>query len=266
MSTNTTAQGTTAHNTVADQLFAAHSSREAVVPPRESIDQLDLSGAYLIQQLQQQQFEEQGHKVIGHKIGLTSVAMQKQLGVDSPDFGFFTDRMKFEENDQIPSAQFIAPKVEPELAFTLGADLPADATLEQVRDSIESVQLAVEIIDSRVANWDIRLVDTIADNASCGAVVLGQQLTGIDLSQLGEVTAEMKLNGEAVGSGKGSDVMGDPLLPLQWLAKTLGEQGTKLSAGDVILTGSFCGAVAFESGDVLDVDYGAHGALSLTFS
>ena len=253
-------------DTVAEQLYAAYSSQEAIAPPRETIAGLDLSGAYRIQQLQKQAFEADGHRVVGHKIGLTSLAMQQQLGVDSPDFGFFTDRMNFTTGDAVDAAAFIAPKVEPELAFTLATDLPADPTMEQVRESIAAVHLAVEIIDSRVANWDIKLVDTVADNASCGAVVLSEQPVEIDLDALPEVAATMSINGTEVGSGVGAAVMGHPLAPLQWLARTLGEQGVALQAGEIILTGSFCGAVAFTSGDVLDVDYGPHGNHSLTFS
>ncbi|ALZ99341.1 2-keto-4-pentenoate hydratase [Corynebacterium glutamicum] len=250
---------------VAAQLFAAYKSHETIVPPRESIADLDLSGAYRIQQWQKKAFEDQGHKILGHKIGLTSLAMQEQLGVDSPDFGFFTDHMKFAPDESIPADAFIAPKVEPELAFSLKSDLPQNPSRDEVRDAIDSVYLAVEIIDSRVANWDIRLVDTVADNASCGAVVLGDALPNIDLEELASVNATMRLNGLDVGTGSGADVMGDPLIPLQWLAKTLGEQGSNLASGDIVLTGSFCGAVAFTSGDVLDVDFGDHGSLSLNF-
>ncbi|APT81857.1 2-keto-4-pentenoate hydratase [Corynebacterium ammoniagenes] len=253
------------HDEVASQLFDAYTSHKTVVPPRETIDKLDIAGAYRIQRWQQRAFEDQGHTVIGHKIGLTSLAMQQQLGVASPDFGFFTDRMRFDAGQPIPTASFIAPKVEPELAFTLNADLPADASLAQVQEAIDTVHLAVEIIDSRIANWDIRLVDTVADNASCGAIVLGDAID-VELGELAGVEATMTLNNEAAGSGKGSDVMGDPLIPLQWLAQTLGEQGTLIKAGSIVLTGSFCGAVAFAPGDKLDVDYGTHGSLSLTFS
>ena len=253
------------HDEVASQLFAAYSSRDSITPPRESIDKLNLSGAYRIQRWQQQAFEEQGHKVIGHKIGLTSLAMQKQLGVDSPDFGFFTDHMLLDARQPIATSSFIAPKVEPELAFRLKTDLPADATLEQVRSAIDEVYLAVEIIDSRVANWDIQLVDTVADNASCGAVVLGGAID-VELTELDGIEATMFLNGETAGSGTGSDVMGDPLLPLKWLARTLGQEGSDIKAGSIVLTGSFCGAISFAPGDELKVDYGKYGTLSLTFS
>lgn len=252
--------------TVAKQLYAAYGSKEAITPPRETVEGLDLAGAYRIQQVQKKAFEADGHTVIGHKIGLTSLAMQQQLGVDSPDFGFFTDRMRFHSADKIVAGAFIAPRVEPELAFTLATDLPADPTMEQVRDAVGSVHLAVEIIDSRVADWDIRLVDTVADNASCGAVVMSEEPVEIDFDDLPEVPATMSINSSEVGSGVGAAVMGHPLVPLQWLARALGEQGVRLKAGEIILTGSFCGAVAFSSGDVLDVDYGRYGTLSITFS
>ncbi|HJD78691.1 MAG TPA: fumarylacetoacetate hydrolase family protein [Corynebacterium pollutisoli] len=250
---------------VADELLAAYATGEAVQPPRETIDGLDLDGAYRIQQLQEQAFEETGRRIVGRKIGLTSLAMQKQLGVDSPDFGFFTDDLVFENGAKIDVSRFIAPKVEPELAFILGADLPADATFEDVSAAVKSTHLAIEIIDSRVRDWDIRLVDTVADNASCGAIILDRTPVDIALEALPEVTADIRVAGERTGSGTGADVMGHPLAPLHWLAGVLGEQGVPLKSGDIILTGSFCAAAPVIAGQSVEVDYGTYGKLSVTF-
>ncbi|WIM72774.1 fumarylacetoacetate hydrolase family protein [Corynebacterium suedekumii] len=155
--------------------------------------------------------------------------------------------------------------MEPELALILGSDLAADATIEDVHAAIASTHLAVEIIDSRVRDWDIRLVDTVADNASCGAVILDRTPVDVSLEDLPMVTAEMTIGGDVAGSGTGSDVMGHPLAPLPWLAGVLGEQGVPLKAGDIVLTGSFCGAAPVVAGQSVEVDYGPYGRLSATF-
>lgn len=254
----------TALDSVAHDLFAAYDNGEVVAPPRTAIDNLSIDDAYRIQRIQEQAFIDRGEKVVGRKIGLTSVAMQRQLGVDSPDFGFFTDAMVYRDTDPIPTARFIAPKVEPELGFRLGRDLPADPTLDEVAEAVDATYLAVEIIDSRVRDWDITLVDTVADNASCGAVILSQPVD-ISLDQLTQVTAAMSINGAVVGQGVGSDVMGHPLEPLRWLAGVLAAQSVPLKAGDIILTGSFCGAAPVIAGQRVEVDYGDHGKLSATF-
>lgn len=256
---------TTALDHVAGDFLNAYETRQPIAPPRTTVEGLDLAGAYRIQQLQEQAFEQAGRKVIGRKIGLTSLAMQRQLGVDSPDFGFFTEDLVYEGGDQIEVSRFIAPKVEPELAFILGRDLPADASREDVVAAVESVHLAVEIIDSRVADWDITLVDTVADNASCGAIILDRTPIEVADTDLPEVSATMLIDGQPAGSGTGADVMGHPLAPLHWLAATLGEQGVPLKAGDIILTGSFCGAAPVLAGSSVEVDYGPYGRLSATF-
>ncbi len=254
----------TSLDNVAHDLFTAYDSGEPVAPPRTVLADLSLNDAYRIQQLQEQAFIDRGEQVVGRKIGLTSVAMQTQLGVDSPDFGFFTDAMVYHDTDPIPTARFIAPKVEPELGFRLGRDLPADPTLEDVAAAIDATYLAVEIIDSRVRDWDIRLVDTVADNASCGAVILSPPVD-IPLEQLTAVTATMTIDGVEAGRGTGADVMGHPLEPLKWLAGVLGERGVPLRSGDIILTGSFCGAAPVTPGADVEVDYGDFGQLSVTF-
>lgn len=250
---------------VADALFSAYATRQPIAPPRLTLPELDLAGAYAIQQFQERAFESQGHRVVGRKIGLTSLAMQQQLGVDSPDFGFFTDRMVYSEGDSIDVSQFIDPKIETELAFRLGMDLALDADFDAVVAAVDKTYLAAEIIDSRVRDWDIRLVDTVADNASCGAVVIGKTPIDVPVSELPEVAVTMRIDGATRGAGTGADVMGHPLNPLVWLARTLGEQGVTLRAGDLILTGSFCGAAPVAAGATVLCDYGHLGALTAHF-
>ncbi|AGF71961.1 2-keto-4-pentenoate hydratase [Corynebacterium halotolerans] len=249
---------------VAEALLQAYDTREPVAPPRALIGDLDLDDAYRIQRLQEEAVTGAGRRVVGRKIGLTSPAMQRQLGVDNPDFGFVTDDLVFAAGSEVPVGRFIAPRVEPELAFVLGSDLRAGATLADAREAVDTVHPAVEIIDSRVRDWDIRLVDTVADNASCGAVILGSAID-VPLDRLTEVTAGMSVGGAAAGTGTGADVMGDPLAPLAWLAGVLGEQGVALRAGEIVLTGSFCAAAPVVAGESVDVDYGPYGRLSAAF-
>lgn len=250
---------------VAQDFLAAYNSGIPIPPPRQTLPGLNLDDAYRIQQLQEHAFTTRGETIIGRKIGLTSLAMQHQLGVNSPDFGFFTDHMAYRDTDPIDLTRFIAPKVEPELGFRLSHDLPPHPSLDDVAAAIDATYLAVEIIDSRVQNWDIHLVDTVADNASCGAVILSPEPVHIPVDALPQVSAVMTINGTEAGRGTGADVMGHPLKPLTWLAGVLGEQGVPLTAGDIILTGSFCGAAPITPGDHLTVDYGPYGYLTTTF-
>ncbi|MBI9001518.1 fumarylacetoacetate hydrolase family protein [Corynebacterium sp. CCM 9185] len=251
---------------MADELAAAYRTRRPVAPPRTVIDGLDVDGAYRIQQLTEAAFTAAGQRIVGRKIGLTSAAMQQQLGVDSPDFGFFTQDMVHRAGEPIAADQFIAPRIEPELGFRLGSDLASNATFDDVVAAIDETYLAVEIIDSRVRDWDIRLVDTIADNASCGAVVIGGSPVDVPVDQLPSVAAAMRVDGELTGEGTGAAVMGHPLEPLVWLAGVLGEQGVTLRRGDLILTGSFCAAAPIAPGTVVEVDYGSLGTLTTSFT
>lgn len=251
---------------VANALARAYETKEPISPPRELLPDLDLAGAYRIQQLQEEQFLAAGQVLRGRKIGLTSLAMQQQLGVDSPDFGFFTDTMMYPEGTPVPVGRFIAPKVEPELGFRLAKDLSEQATMAEVIEAIDATFLAVEIIDSRVRDWDIRLVDTVADNASCGAIILGKTPVDIAPADLPAIPATMVIDGQEAGAGTGAAVMGHPLEPLVWLARTLGEQGVALRAGDVVLTGSFCAATPIAAGQSFTVDYGPYGHLAVDFT
>lgn len=244
---------------VAAGLLAAYSSRTPVEPPRDVIEDLDVAGAYKIQQLQEATLRAGGHKIVGRKVGLTSKAMQKQLGVDSPDFGFFTESMVLK--GPVEADRFIAPKIEPELGFRLAKDLPAHATVDQVAETVDAVFLAVEIIDSRVRDWDIRLVDTIADNASCGAVFLSDEPIQVRMDELNGVSAVMRVDGRETGRGSGIDVMGNPLAPIAWLTS----MGVELNAGDIVLSGSFCGAAEVSAGSTVDIDYGKYGTLNVEF-
>lgn len=254
------------HARLAEAFIGAYATGLPVAPPREQLEGMTLDDAYAVQLLQEKHFEDAGDRVVGRKIGLTSFAMQEQLGVDQPDFGFVTASRAHGDDAHFAPDDFISPKVEPELALVLGKDLQGPGvTLEQAIDAVASVHAALEIIDSRVANWDIKLVDTVADNASCGAIAWSAQAMDIDVAKLDEVAGSLVVDGETLSHGKGSDVMGHPAAPLAWLANVLGERGVTLAAGQVVLTGSFTGAAPVNPGSTAVADFGDLGSLTIHF-
>lgn len=247
----------------AQDLLRVYETKQPIAPLRETIPQLTVADAYQIQTLQRSSFPG---TVVGRKIGLTSAAMQQQLGVDSPDFGFFTDTMLHRDNAHLPVGDFIAPKVEPEFAYLLRKDLHGPGvTSDDVAEAIASVHAAVEVIDSRIRDWDIQLVDTVADNASCGAVVISEAPLPVDPRHLADVRCDLLIDGSVIGTGHGSDVLGDPLAPVAWLANVVSEHGERLEAGQWVLPGSFCAAAGVESGSEVRADFGELGGVSVTF-
>lgn len=247
-------------------LITATTSGQAILPLRERFEGLDLDDAYAIQDGQLQHHLAAGRVLAGRKVGLTSLAMQKQLGVDSPDFGFFFADMIHHEDAQIPTDSFISPKVEPEFGFVLKETLTGPGvSREQAAGAIGEVYAAIEIIDSRIKDWDIRLVDTVADNASCGAIAVGTTPLDISVEDLGSVECSLLIDGYNVESGIGNAVMGDPVAPLAWLANVLGEQGVALEAGQLILPGSFTKAMPVVKDSTATADFGALGSLSINF-
>lgn len=259
------------HQELADAFAQARRTGEPISPPRTRIESMTLDDAYEVQLLQEQAFVQAGDPVVGRKIGLTSFAMQEQLGVDQPDFGFVTRSMAAGEGHRFSPDAFIQPKVEPELALVLAHDLRGPGvTREQAIAAVGSVHAAIEIIDSRVADWDIALVDTVADNASCGAIAWASDPMDVDLAALDQVECSLRLgpagqDGEVVATGRGSDVMGHPAEPLAWLANVLGERGVTLQAGQVVLTGSFTSAFPVEQGTAATADFGPLGRVTIEF-
>lgn len=246
-------------------LQEATRDRRALPPLRERWPGMTLDDAYAVQTAQLETALDAGRRLVGRKIGLTSTAMQQQLGVDQPDFGWVLDDMVYGPDAQVPVDRFIAPKVEPELALRLGTELRGPGvTLESARAAVESVHAAIEIIDSRVADWNIRLVDTVADNASCGAVVIGDALP-VAVDGLDAVGCALVIDGEPRERGTGADVLGDPVAPLVWLANLLGERGVALEAGQYVLTGSFTRALPVVAGERIRADYGELGSLDIDF-
>ncbi|MEV4991563.1 2-keto-4-pentenoate hydratase [Pseudarthrobacter sp. LMD1-1-1.1] len=253
-------------NGFAEELMTAGSTRVPVAPLRDRVTAMTIQDAYEVQEAQLRRHLSTGRILAGRKVGLTSLAMQAQLGVDAPDFGFFFEDMVHHEGARIPTDGFIAPKVEPEFGFLLKNSLQGPGvTYQQAADAIGAVYPAIEIIDSRIADWDIRLVDTVADNASCGAIAVGQSPLDVPLDRLTEVECVLRIDNHPAETGTGKAVMGDPIEALVWLANVLGEQGVALAAGQLVLPGSFTKALPVVADSSATADFGDLGSLTIHF-
>ena len=254
------------HAKLANELLEAGETGVPVSPLKERFPDMTGDDAYRIQLIQEQTHLAAGRVLAGRKVGLTSLAMQQQLGIDSPDFGYFFADMVHHDGDAIAVDQFIAPRVEPEFAFVLGTELAGPGvTVEMAARAVARVHASLEIIDSRIVDWRIGLVDTVADNASCGAIVLGPELAGVSARELAGVGCSVSLDGEEKGTGTGADVLGDPLEALVWLANTLGERGVSIPAGSVVLPGAMTASVAVTAGSAITSTFGDETTLSVTF-
>ena len=250
----------------ADRLVSAAASGRPCAPIRHLIGADDLAAAYAVQQRVNEARQAAGAVVIGRKIGLTSAAVQQQLGVDQPDLGVLFDDMVFADGADIPMARLIQPKVEGEVGFVLGADLidgPLDAA--QVRDAIEYAVAALEICDSRIGDWDIRFGDTVADNASSGVYVLGTERRTLHEVEPVAVTMSMQIDDTEVSTGNGAACLGDPLEAVVWLARTARELGQPLKAGQVILSGALGPMAPVEAGSTVSVTVSGLGTVTARF-
>jgi 2-keto-4-pentenoate hydratase len=251
----------------AGTLLGAYASRTPVPPLTASYPGLTVDDAYAIQLAQVAAWTAGGAVVKGHKVGLTSAAMQRQLGVDQPDFGVLTDSMFLPEGVVASIDGFLQPKAEPEIAFVLGRPLSGPGvTVAEALAAVNFVLPALEIIDSRIADWKITLADTVADNASSGAVVLGSRPVPVSALDLSLTGCLLWRNGRLEGTGAGGAVLGSPVNALVWLANTLGARGVALDAGHVVLPGSVCAAIPFGPGDTVAAAFDRIGTVSITFA
>ena len=219
----------------------AHATLTGVpcAPVRDVIPRDDVTRAYAVQRHDVASRIRSGRRVVGRKIGLTSPAVQAQLGVDQPDFGVLLDDMAHASGAELYIGHFLQPRVEAEVAFVLGHDLdhgPLD--LDQIRAAVTHVQAAIEVCDSRIAGWDITFADTVADNASAGAFVLGTDRLTLDEVNPRDVEMTMTVAGQVDSSGTGEACLGDPLLALRWLARHARDLGEPLRADQIILSGA----------------------------
>jgi 2-oxopent-4-enoate hydratase len=254
-------------DTYADELFSAGEQRRPVQPLTDRDPGLDLADAYAIQTRIIDRRVAGGARVIGRKIGLTSRPMQDLLGVSEPDFGVLLDDMVVEDGDEIPLGSLLQPRVEAELAFVMARDLagPGVSTATALA-AIAGALPAIEVVDSRVADWRIKLVDTVADNASSGLLVVGGALcpvAGLDLRLIGVVVSR---NGEMIDTGAGAAALGNPARCVAWLANKLGGLGAGLRAGDIVLPGAVHKMVPVAPGDVFRAEFSRLGAVTARFS
>ncbi|NWH07453.1 MAG: fumarylacetoacetate hydrolase family protein [Alphaproteobacteria bacterium] len=224
---------------IAARLFDARRAARAIAPVRGDLPERGIAAAYEVQKINARRKLREGRRIVGRKIGLTSAAVQKQLGVDQPDFGVLFDDMCYRGDEvTVPLGGFIAPRIEAEIAFVLSADIPKPVPAGEIAPFIACIAASAEIVDSAIANWDINIVDTIADNASSGAFALGTELPYQSGTDLCTRAMTLRKDGELVSSGKGAATLGDPLIALSWLAGTAAALGDPLRAGDIILAGA----------------------------
>jgi len=262
------AQNRTAAATAAvDRLERAAHTRVPCAPVRDLIGADDINLAYAVQRQLTERRLAEGGRVVGRKIGLTSPAVQRQLGVDRPDFGVLFADMDVSDLAEVPSERLLQPKTEAEVAFVLGDELtegPLDVA--QVRAAVAYATAALEIVDSRIAGWDITFGDTVADNASSGLFVLGERQLTLDEFEPVEVSMTLQLDGAEVSTGNGEACLGDPLIALSWLARTARDLGDPLRAGQVVLSGALGPMVATPPGSVVTAQIGPLGTVPATFS
>lgn len=246
----------------AEQIRLAYSG-QTLPPLRGVLEPGDVDGAYAVQQINTQYWQRSGRRMVGRKIGLTSPAVQAQLGVDRPDFGVLFHDMQVEDGGDVAGKGLIQPKAEAEVALILGKDLASEAcTPEQVAEATSYATCAIEIVDSRISDWKITFADTVADNGSSALFVLGDEkvkLSGLDLYSCGMV---LEVNDKIVSVGAGAACLGHPLNAAAWLAQTLAQRGEPLKAGDVLLTGALGPMVAINPGDHVRAVIGGLGTCS----
>jgi 2-keto-4-pentenoate hydratase len=251
----------------ARRLSDAMVTRSPCPPVRDLIGADDVAAAYAVQSLLTEARLDAGARIVGRKIGLTSEAVQHQLGVDQPDFGVLFQDMDVTHLDQVPMAALVQPKVEAEIAFVLREDLAdGELTVGGVRHAVDYAVAALEIVDSRIAGWDITIADTIADNASSGLFVLGRRRVPLDAFEPVDAVMEMMVDGEVVSRGSGSACLGDPLAALAWLARAASHAGDPLRAGQVILSGALGPLVAVRPAMQVAASISGLGQVSARFS
>ncbi|MCG5220902.1 fumarylacetoacetate hydrolase family protein [Streptosporangium soli] len=251
----------------ADALAEATRTAVPCAPLRGMFADGDIAAAYAVQRVNVERALADGRRVVGRKIGLTSPAVQRQLGVDRPDFGTLLSDMAVPPGGTVSAGRLIQPKVEAEVALVLGAGLPyGDCTMADLLRAVDFALPALEIVDSRIADWDITIVDTIADNASSGLFVLGGTPVPLTAVDLRTVTMTLARNGEEISTGTGADCLGGPLNAALWLASVLAGMGEPLQRGDVVLTGALGPMAVASPGDVFEARISGLGQVDVCFA
>jgi 2-keto-4-pentenoate hydratase len=250
----------------ADRLQQAADTRTPCAPVRDLVP-VDLASGYAVQQLLTARALLAGRRVVGRKIGLTNPKVQQQLGVDQPDIGVLFEDMAVADGGQVEVGRLLQPRIEAEVAMVLNADLGGeDLSPERVRAAVDQVVASLEIVDSRIAGWDITIADTVADNASSGLFVLGAGAVPLGELDLSRVEMSMREDGQVVSTGTGADCLGDPLAALTWLATAARDLGAPLRAGDVVLSGALGPMVPVRPGATYTAEVTGLGSVSVSFT
>jgi 2-keto-4-pentenoate hydratase len=258
---------TSAVQAAAERIQTAYASGLPCTPVRELIGATDVTSAYAVQEINTARWLEQGRRLVGRKIGLTSKVVQTQLGVGEPDYGMLFADMALADGEELAAGALLQARVEGEVAFCLSRDLlEPQMTIADVIGAVEYAVAAIEIVDSRVAGWDIKIADTVADNASSGRFVLGtepRRLSEFDPRLCGMV---MERHGEQVSLGAGAACLGNPLTALLWLARKVAQVGRPMRAGEIVLSGALGPMVAARPGDVFDLRINRLGSVRAAFA
>ena len=251
---------------LAADLAEAERSRESIAPLTSAYPDIDVVDAYEIQLINIRQRVAEGARVMGHKVGLSSLAMQEMMGVDEPDYGHLLDEMQVFEDTPVKAGRYLYPRVEVEVGFILAADLPgAGCTEDDVLAATEALVPSIELIDSRITDWKIALCDTIADNASSAGFALGEARVSPADIDVKTIDAVLTRNGEVIAEGRSDAVLGNPVTAVAWLARKVEIFGVRLKAGDVVLPGSCTRAIDARAGDEFVADFRGLGSVRLSF-
>ncbi|KQX01785.1 2-keto-4-pentenoate hydratase [Massilia sp. Root418] len=250
----------------ADLLWDAQQHGEPCQPVRGLLGDGGVEAAYAVQKLNTERWLVRGRRLVGRKIGLTSLAVQKQLGVDQPDFGMLFADMALCDGEEVAPGRVLQPKVEAEIALVLERSLPHERnTVADILRATAYALPSIEIVGSRIANWDIKLADTIADNASSGLFVLGSRPVKLDAFDIAGCGMVMERRGEQVSVGAGAACLGNPLRAAIWLADTMARLGSPLQAGDIVMTGALGPMCAALPGDVFEANIEGLGSVRAAF-
>jgi 2-keto-4-pentenoate hydratase len=251
---------------LAAELAEAERSKVSMKPLTDGVPGMDVVDAYEIQLINIRQRVAEGARVIGHKVGLSSEAMQKMMGVDEPDYGHLLDDMEVYEDVAVAAGRFLYPRVEVEVGFILADDLPGEGcTEDDVLAATAAFAPSIELIDTRITDWKIKLCDTIADNASSAGWVLGKGRVSPKDIDIRNIDAVLRRNGEVVAEGRSDAVLGNPVTAVAWLARKVDDFGVRLKAGDIVLPGSCTRAIDARPGDDFVADFDGLGSVHLSF-
>ncbi|MGC6517893.1 MAG: 2-keto-4-pentenoate hydratase [Candidatus Puniceispirillaceae bacterium] len=251
----------------ANQLWQALQANAGTSPVRAILPENDLEAAYATQKAFNQMRLDAGQRLVGRKSGFTNPTAQAAMGVNTAVSGLLFDVMDVPHRGEIPANKVIAPKIEGEIAFIMGADLTGESlTMAEIMRAVDYITPAIEIVDARTANWDVTGIDTVSDNVSASHFTIGHNIKLLDQFDVSEAKADIHVNGQSVATGTGANVLGSPLNSLCWLANQMLAQGTPIQEGDVILSGSLGPMIPVNKGDLVEVFIQGAGMVSVAFA